>query len=182
MGLNAFHLRKPNWTIAQYEAYLAQFSVSQRKRIHVHAAVSDRYEIAGQHLRETDWRKLSESDWKVLRKTADEKGETLSASLHSLEQSEWPLHYADYVFLSPVYDSISKKDYKASEKIWEEMKSKAPTKAKLIALGGIRIENYEAISAAGFDGLAVLGAFWASETLKEDLAVYWNKAAQLFAK
>ena len=65
-----------------------------------------------------------------------------------------------YAFLSPVFDSISKADYKAKQ---FDLSLRKKTSTKLIALGGITEENqYRAID-MGFDGVAMMGSIWNSE-------------------
>lgn len=176
-GLNCFHLRKPGWSIAQYEAYVAQFSVAHQKKIHVHALMTSKNGLGGIHLPEGIWRNLSDVDWQVLRKEADAFKQQLSVSLHSFKGAKQALRYSDYAFLSPVYDSISKPEYRASTIVWEDIKEK-PYHTKIIALGGVRMENYQALKNAGFDGVAVLGAFWESLAKKEDVALFWKRATQ----
>lgn len=181
MGLNCFHLRKPGWSAEDYKAYLANFSVSDQKKIHVHKLLDDKQTLGGIHLSESTWRKLSISDFKKLRKEADYYKQSLSVSLHGLKDVENAVFYSDYAFLSPVYDSISKINYKAAASVWDDIKHRKPADIKIIALGGVRIEHYSDLQLAGFDGVAVLGAFWELNVQKGSLDLFWKKATQLFS-
>ena len=68
----------------------------------------------------------------------------------------------DYVFLSPVFDSISKLNYHANytpEEIRKAHKAGIIDK-KVIALGGIDTDNIRQVKNYGFGGAAILGALW----------------------
>lgn len=117
------------------------------------------------HLRKPGWSSevvkkfLNELSEDVRSKTVvhqDFKG-----SCHSFEEVEKLDGKKEYCFLSPVFDSISKPDYKASfDK--EELKEflKKDRKIKVIGLGGVTEENYSELIELGFDGGAFLGSVW----------------------
>ena len=68
----------------------------------------------------------------------------------------------NYVFLSPVFDSVSKHGYNSmfsSEEIIDFFK-KNPLYTKVIALGGLSMENIDTALLMGFEGAAVMGALW----------------------
>ena len=179
-GLNCFHLRKPGWGPAQYDAYISAFSPEHRRLIQVHAPLSESWEVRGRHLAEREWRDLSEVQWKDLRKNLRERGQLLSVSLHHLDDKELMGAPIDYAFFSPVYDSISKQGYTASASVWEQMKAQQEKEFPLIALGGVRPEYYSELYEAGFSGVALLGAFWNAADAGEALEVFWNQAKQVF--
>eukprot|EP00955_Chlamydomonas_euryale_P105067 365611-Chlamydomonas_euryale.AAC.10 len=88
-----------------------------------------------------------------------------STSFHSLQQLEvdWGPDL-NYAFLSPIYDSISKKGYSAAGFDPVELSlALSGCKTPLVALGGITAERVGAAADAGFDGVAVLGAVWQSD-------------------
>ncbi|TSJ42402.1 thiamine phosphate synthase [Fluviicola chungangensis] len=96
-----------------------------------------------------------------------------STSVHSMEEyNGLPGHFS-YAFLSPVFDSISKIDYKAVTFDLEKRRNPA---TKLIGLGGIQQENISEVFRMGFDGVALLGAIWHSENPLESFV-----GAQLIA-
>ena len=78
-----------------------------------------------------------------------------SASIHSLEETEkWP--EADYLLLSPIYDSISKPGYRSRFSLRELTGD--PRLSRIIALGGITSRRLEELRQAGFRGAAMLGS------------------------
>jgi thiamine monophosphate synthase len=91
----------------------------------------------------------------------EEGGIKLSASLHSWEEvREVPQGGLEYVFLSPLFDSISKPGYKAGRGLLERPEGVAP--CGLIGLGGIDQQTIGRVIRHGWDGAAVLGYIWES--------------------
>jgi thiamine-phosphate pyrophosphorylase len=91
-------------------------------------------------------------------------GISISSSFHSLRECIQTGHRCDYAFLSPVFDSISKRDYKSGldkNELTALLKNR-PGGNKLIALGGIDEQTIPVALGYGFDGVAVLGALWTS--------------------
>ncbi|MDO6435035.1 thiamine phosphate synthase [Flavitalea sp. BT771] len=83
----------------------------------------------------------------------------LSASLHSWEEVRAVVPgRLEYVFLSPLFDSISKPGYRAGEGLLRRPEGVAP--CGLIGLGGIDKDTIGQVIEHGWDGAAVLGAIW----------------------
>ena len=85
----------------------------------------------------------------------------VSRSCHSLEELEE--HAADdYLFLSPIFDSISKVGYTArftAESLLEAA-ARGIVNDRVLALGGVRPEYLPRIRAYGFGGAALMGCIW----------------------
>jgi thiamine-phosphate pyrophosphorylase len=73
------------------------------------------------------------------------------------------LNIYDYIFLSPVFDSISKNYHKSSFGNGEIEKILKSSNQNIYALGGITPENAEKAFRMGFDGIGVLGYIWESD-------------------
>jgi thiamine-phosphate pyrophosphorylase len=85
-------------------------------------------------------------------------GFTLSTSIHDIPSLPRVEHF-NYVFYSPVFNSISKPGY--NSKVSEDLiLDKAGYETKVIALGGVQVSNLPRIKRMGFDGAAVLGTLW----------------------
>jgi thiamine-phosphate pyrophosphorylase len=94
-------------------------------------------------------------------RTAHKRKLTVSGSYHSVEALENMALKLDYVFLGPVYNSISKKGY--SSKIDLQSASgflRKPRSFEVIAIGGVDESNIRQVRNAGFDGAALLGSVW----------------------
>ena len=80
-----------------------------------------------------------------------------SKSCHSVGELSTSCEY-EYVFLSPVFDSISKNGYKSNFEL-EEISQIFRTRSysNVIALGGIKAEYLPLLAETGFAGAAFLG-------------------------
>ena len=151
-GLDVLHLRKPNTAPMFAERLLTLIPEQYHKRIvvHGHFYLKDEYRLKGIHLNQRN-----------PNLTENYKGH-VSCSCHSLEEVKVQKRNCDYVFLSPVFDSISKKDYHANytpEEIRQAHKAGIIDK-KVFALGGIDTNNIRQVKEYGFGGAAILGALW----------------------
>ena len=93
----------------------------------------------------------------------DAKKDTLfSASCHSIEEVEKRKTQCDYVFMSPIFDSISKHGYSAaySQDELNEASAKGIIDKKVIALGGVTPNHIPYLERMGFGGAAFLGHVW----------------------
>ncbi|MBR0324552.1 MAG: DUF554 family protein, partial [Selenomonadales bacterium] len=86
----------------------------------------------------------------------------VSRSCHSLEEVVRYKDQCDYVFLSPIFDSISKEGYGSTfpEETLQEAYKQGIIDSKVIALGGIKPEHAPYLKANGFGGMAYLGYVW----------------------
>ena len=90
----------------------------------------------------------------------------VSRSCHSFEELGRYAGKCDYMFLSPVFDSISKRGYSSHFSL-EDIKSKSGiVNDRVFALGGVSADNIGLLPDAGFGGAAVLGFLW--EPYKHD--------------
>lgn len=78
----------------------------------------------------------------------------VSCSCHSLEEIE--IKKADYYFISPIFDSISKPGYKASKFDEDKLRKLLQTK-NIVALGGISPDKFDLLRSAGFSSVALSG-------------------------
>lgn len=174
-GLECLHLRKPNYSKTEYETILKAIAPEHKRKVVLHQfhELASKYNIKGLHLREESRINLSVSGMKDLKKEMKLKNLTLSSSFHSKAEIEISGNEFNYVFLSPVFDSISKQGYLRNDELGmmnDEWKSKVKT--NIIALGGIDSNNIHAIKGMGYDGAAVLAAIW--QKPEEALATFAN--------
>lgn len=86
----------------------------------------------------------------------------LSRSCHSLEELQAWRDECDYLFLSPIFDSISKAGYagRFTTAELEEAHRRGLIDEKVYALGGVTRDRLPLLRALGFGGAVLLGAFW----------------------
>ena len=91
----------------------------------------------------------------------------LSVSCHSFDEARTVLDEgrADYLFLSPLFDSRSKRGYLSAfthEETAAFMGTLSPDeKRRVIALGGVDADNIALCRDMGFGGAAMIGSVWA---------------------
>lgn len=153
LGLPLFHLRKPTFSQQEMSNYLSKVPMIYHSKIVVHSnyGVSNQFNLKGIHLTERSRKKITNLHnlYKIV-----------STSFHNFEDWENQQHLFEYCFLSPIFDSISKKGYKKAFD-YEILNEKLSKKATFtMALGGIQIDNIQKSIALGFDGVACIGTVW----------------------
>lgn len=149
--VSAVHLRKPEWSGSRIEKFLSGLGRPCLSKIRLHSCfdLTDRYPVQGLHLNRR-WSEVP-AGW-----------QRVSASCHSLEEVRKMKKSCDYVFISPVFDSISKSGYPSgfSDSDWTEALAAGILDRKVYALGGVSAENIRRLKTWGFGGAAVLGSLW----------------------
>ena len=162
-----FHLRKPEKSCEELTEFLIQISPEFYRQIvlHSHHDLLKKYNLKGIHFTEISKQQLSDKALIAAVETWRKKGLTVSFSLHSLEAIEQLPCKADYVFLSPIFQSISKVDYPSAfpvETLIHFFKNRQSV-VPVLALGGVCNDNIETIQAIGFQGYALMGSVWKIE-------------------
>lgn len=163
LGLARFHVRKPGWSISQLVDYLAVIPKEYYSRLvlHSHHSLVAELGLGGAHL--TTAGRSAQAPRPRLR-----PGQTLSTSFHTLAEIRQHRRRYDYVFLSPIFDSLSKTQYPAAFDLAEvaatlaQLRRRPGYAPQVMALGGIEAHRVAAVRRAGFGGAAVLGAVWQS--------------------
>lgn len=151
-GLDYLHLRKPDTDPIYSERLLSLIPQQYHKQIvvHDHFYLAKEFHLMGIH--------LNHRNPEI---PADYEGH-ISCSCHSIDDIKRRKSLCDYVFLSPVFDSISKNNYNSafSGSQLQQAKRSGIIDRKVIALGGININNILHVKDLGFGGVAVLGDIW----------------------
>ncbi len=152
-GLKLFHLRKPGYSETQMKQYIQLLPEKYRSKIvlHSHFHLAGELNLKGIHLSEKE---------KIEFRTKGKTINSISASFHSIKELQRSRRKYAYVFLSPVYDSISKKGYAAGFNREELNVFLSKTNQQVIALGGINKQRITELKKMGFKGAAVLGYIW----------------------
>lgn len=151
-GIDLLHLRKPNSLKEDCERLILEIDKKWRDRIviHDHFELCQKHHLHGIHLNRRNHEIPN-----------DFKG-SISRSCHSLQEVIESKDSYDYVFLSPIFDSISKQGY--THAFSEEELSQAAKNGiidpKVIALGGITDSKIPKLKEWNFGGAAFLGDIW----------------------
>ncbi|MDR0368783.1 MAG: thiamine phosphate synthase [Bacteroidales bacterium] len=158
-GLEILHVRKPKASKEEYIRFLngIQPVYHGRIKIHEYFELADSLNVSGVHLNVR------------CPKYEGEKPLQISKSCHSLEELSAIDKY-DYVFLSPIFDSISKKGYDSnfSADVLKKASEQGIINRKVIALGGINPATLPLVKKYAFGGVAVLGTIWQTENVAEN--------------
>ncbi|MBD2770388.1 thiamine phosphate synthase [Hymenobacter sp. BT664] len=160
LGLARFHLRKPEWSRTQMLNYVAGIPARFHSRLvlHSHHSLVSELGLGGVHLPAAH-----RATWRT---GPPRPGQTLSTSFHTLAEISRHRRRYDYVFLSPIFDSLSKQYYAAAFNLAEvaatlgQLQRRVGYRPPVIALGGVEAHQIAAVRRAGFAGAAVLGAVW----------------------
>lgn len=155
--LDTFHIRKPDYNKSQLVEYIEGINPVFHSRIKINSffELLRQYRLGGIHIPVAMTEKRNIIDLK-------KKDISISSSFHSYEEVKMKSKYIDYAFLSPVFDSISKKNYKSKFDYNELCKVLELANTSIFALGGCKPENLYKVKELGFSGAAVLGAVWNS--------------------
>jgi len=151
-GLSGLHLRKPRSALEEVRALLRGIDPGFHKRIlvHNHLALSEEFDLLGVHL-PLDTLLQTGKVW--------DKGQ-ISCSTHTHAEIQAAATVADRAFISPLFDSVSKKGYLGNALLRTVPKPEGNT--LWVALGGITPAHFMAVHRLGFKAAAVMGYVWRS--------------------
>lgn len=154
-GFWRVHIRKPAATAEALRRLLNEIPPEWHPQLvlHDHYELCKEFDLGGIHLN----RRHPSAPSPLVKGNL-----TVSCSCHSLEEVERKKNDMDYVFLSPIFDSISKEGYH-SQFSPEELRQAADASIideKVFALGGVTLWRLPMLKSLHFGGAAMLGAIW----------------------
>lgn len=168
-GLQCFHVRKPGKTSTQYRDYLNKMDSQYHAKIVLHDfhELQKEYDLKGIHVKEYK-RKLLQDSLQDYCDAYRAKGCSVSSSFHELLDVESATFNFDYYFLSPVFNSITKKGY--SGRNFDVTHSAK----KIIGLGGIKEATLAKTKQLGYSGIGILGSVWNASCPEENFRILNN--------
>ena len=148
-GVDIVHLRKPGATAEECVKLLDGLTSDDRRRIVIHDffELAEPYGLKGIHLN-------------ARRSTVPDGYEGhVSRSCHTLEEVKLYKDDCDYVFLSPIFDSVSKQGYASAftDETLRQASCDGIIDHKVVALGGVTPGKISYLRQLGFGGAAMLG-------------------------
>lgn len=145
-GFDYVHIRKPALQKDEMQQFIESIPTRyyNRLKLHDHFDLADKYDLAGIHLNSRN------------RTAPTGFQKHVSKSCHSIEELR-DIDRFEYVFLSPIFDSISKQGYKARFSKNELENSSNLISEKVMALGGVADKHIPYLQKIGFGGCALLG-------------------------
>lgn len=163
-GLPILHIRKPDSTEQEVERLIMRIKPEFHDRLTLHyfPDLAEKLELGGYHVSKG----IAEPDgWDG----------RISFSCHSMEEVKGCVGKSDYVFLSPIFDSISKHGYMAGFSTDELLiaRQQGVINPQVIALGGVTPQSLTFVREMGFGGAAVLGGLWGDLKYESVMENYW---------
>lgn len=159
-GLERLHLRKPKATKEELAKWIEGIAPPFRQSIVLHDCheLAAEYLLGGIHLNSRNPKPLQYN-----------KAMSVSRSCHSIAEVKEYMDKVDYMFLSPIFDSISKEGYGATftRNELEEARVEGLLGEKVYALGGVSVDKIPVVKEMGFCGAAILGDIWLSQNPRE---------------
>ncbi len=148
-GVDIVHLRKPGATADDCARLLDDLTSDDRRRIVIHDffELAQPYGLRGIHLNAR--RSTVPDGWQG----------HVSRSCHSLEEVKRYKDACDYVFLSPIFDSVSKQGYASAftDETLRDASKDGIIDHKVVALGGVTPDKIDYLQQLNFGGAAMLG-------------------------
>lgn len=160
-GFEYVHIRKPSYNKYDMQRLLDSLpkSIHHRLKLHSHFELAKYYDVGGIHLNHRN-NIIPDGSGRELK---------LSKSCHSIAELTDCKKY-EYVFLSPIYNSISKIGYCSNfstESLAHLLHDKADSYKNVFALGGVSPSHMKEIEQCGFAGAAFLGYIFNNTSIKE---------------
>lgn len=144
-AVNIFHIRKPEASESYVRSLINQIQKNWHSSLvlHSHYYLKHDFGFKGIH-------------------------NEFSKSCHSLEEISNCTQGKNYVFLSPIFDSISKQGYKSKFSLSDHALLTLTENFKIIALGGIQPSEFRKLFDSKFAGAALLGYLWGPKPTIEE--------------
>lgn len=169
------HVRKPDYSRDEMINFLELISNYHHKVVlHSHFDLLDEFEVAGININRKAFADIAYED--ELTSACDQRfllvknghlyvngsiPDLVTYSAHSFREIQDLPFKVDYVFLSPIFDSISKTGYQSAFNDAEVLTAfLLATKERVIALGGVDANRIPICVELGFKGYAMLGDIW----------------------
>lgn len=169
------HVRKPDYSKEEMINFLELIPQYHHKIVlHSHYELIKELDLAGINLNQKAMSRLSYADELTsacdIRELSLKEGvvsvfgtvpDLISYSAHGFTEIQELPFKTDYVFLSPIFDSISKKEYRGAFDDPDILQAfLCQTRKRIVALGGLNNDRIETCKQLGFDGYAMLGNIW----------------------
>ena len=156
-GIDIVHFRKPDSGIEECRSLLLKLTSGERSKIVVHdyPSLYEEFSLLGIHVN------------KNVTSLPEGYSGLKTRSCHSFEEVEMYKDDYDYLFLSPIFNSISKQGYMSSFSDAELLQASKEgiIDRKVIALGGVTFDKIPYLKDLNFGGVAMIGAIYNTDVL-----------------
>ena len=157
-GIDVVCFRKPDSGIEECRSLLLKLTSGERSKIVVHdyPELYEEFSLLGIHVN------------KNVTSLPEGYSGLKTRSCHSFEEVEMYKEDYDYLFLSPIFNSISKQGYMSSFSDAELLQAskEGVIDRKVIALGGVTFDKIPYLKSLNFGGVAMIGAIYNTDVLE----------------
>ncbi len=152
-GLKQFHIRKPDFNSLEMRSYINAIPNKYKRFLvlHSHFHLAKEMDLMGIQV---GVNRVEEA------KEYINIFDYFGYSAHSFLEIEENKGIYSHFFLSPIFNSISKSNYKAKYSHDDLRVFLKDNNTNIAALGGIELNNYGLCLDLGFDSIALLGTIW----------------------
>ncbi len=161
-GLNRLHLRKPGVSKKYLQELIEQIPKQYRKHIVIHSNhdYAFKYKLGGIHISKKHRKKAFRLRLKIRWYRFRYPHLIITRSCHKLGDLLSDRNPYNYVFLSPIYDSITANNLSANFNRRGLMHTMEQCPHRVYAMGGVQPQKFQEIAELGFSGAAILGHIW----------------------
>lgn len=161
-GLELLHLKKRKFTKSKTKEYLNSVSKNHHNKIilHKHYWLAAKYKLKGIHLGRTERRSPLKTAIKIFFLKLYHPKLQVTTSFHSLQSAQEDVKNYNHVILSPIFDSISKRNYSPAFSERQLISLFEKTKHNYYALGGVDEAHVSMAKNLGFKGILLYGSIW----------------------
>ena len=168
-GLNHFHVRKPNFSESMIVEYLEMIPEEFHKKIVLHSFhhLILKYEIQGVHITKRHKKKWLKTFFKIKYYKLLRSNISVSSSCHSLSSLKRYCFFCDYVFLSPIFNSVSKSKKRvifSLDRVKDKLKQNG--RKNVYAFGGVDVSKVSKVRDLGFGGMVLFGSLWKRDNIE----------------
>lgn len=163
-GLDYLHLKKRRFSRSKTKKYIKEINEAHRRKIFLHKYhwLAVWYKLKGIHLGRSDRQKPIRTKLKIFFMKLFHPKLEVSVSFHSLQSATQDKGQYHHAMLSPVFDSISKKNYSPAFSERQLVGLMEKTNHRYFALGGVDETHIQTAKDVGFEGVVVYGSIWNS--------------------
>jgi len=179
-GLPTYHVRKKTFSTRDLKNYLEEIPAKYHGRIiiHTHHELALKYDLKGIYISRSHkkskfslwfWEK-----WLKLRKSNLE----ISTTLRNIEDVMDYIPRYNYIFLAPVFDSLSG-NFQSAFSDYNLAPALKNTRYKVMARGGISTQTIQKANELGFGGMAFYTSIWKADNPLQEFIKVKEKFSEL---
>lgn len=172
-GLLTYHLRKTKFSTRELKRFITEIPKKYHHRIvlHTHHELAVKFNLKGVYISRAHKKRKVRTWWRMKWLKFRKNDLQVSATFKNIEDIISHSSHFDYVFLSPVFDSISG-NFQSGFSEYNLKPAVQRSKYKVIARGGVSTDTINKANELGFAGLAFYSVIWKSKNpLQEFLKI-----------